>query len=189
MNRAASRSFWAFLALGSALVAATAVATHATPRTAGDGPESFEGKPAPEVSLKTLDGKDFKLSALKGNVVLVDYWATWCPPCRASLPHINELANDKDLTAKGLSVFAVDNGEAAGDVKAFVTLNKYTFPVVLDPEAQLGKTYGVTGIPTTLLIGRDGTVKKVFVGFDPASTPGEMTAKIKELLAEPAPAK
>src|SRR5437867_2798145 len=66
---------------------------------------SLQGKAAPDLSLKTLDGQDFKLSELKGSVVLMDYWATWCPPCRESLPHINAISQDKELTGKGLKVF------------------------------------------------------------------------------------
>jgi thiol-disulfide isomerase/thioredoxin len=130
---------------------------------------ALEGKPAPDVSLKTLDGQDFKLSELKGSVVMMDYWATWCGPCRESLPHVNAISQDKDLAAKGLKVFAVNAHEEKGKVEDFVKKNNFSFSVPLDPTGDFGKSYKVRGIPTTVIVGRDGVIKKVFIGFGPNS--------------------
>src|SRR5271156_5222659 len=96
-------------------------------RAYGDEPTDLKGKTAPDFSLKTLDGKDVKLSDQKGSVVMVDFWATWCPPCRASLPHVQKVSADAALAQKGLKVFAVNDKEDADTVKKFLTDNKYTF--------------------------------------------------------------
>src|SRR6266567_6324367 len=84
---------------------------------AADDTNALVGKQAPDFALKTLDDKDVKLSDLKGNVVVLDFWATWCPPCRKSLPHLNKVANDKELADKGLKVFAVNCRETKDKVK------------------------------------------------------------------------
>lgn len=128
---------------------------------------SLEGKKAPAVSLNMMGGKHFTLSAEKGNVVLMDYWATWCPPCRESLPHIQEISQDKDLAAKGLKVYAINSRESGTDVVKFMKDNNYTFNAPLDIKGDFGRAYLVQGIPTTVIVGRDGVIKKVFVGFGP----------------------
>ena len=94
------------------------------PRWPRKSPPPLKGKPAPEIALKTLDGKDLKLSDMKGKVVVVDSWATWCPPCRESLPHLQKVSADKDLAGKGLVVWATDIKEDKPTVEKFLTDNK-----------------------------------------------------------------
>jgi peroxiredoxin len=148
----------------------------------------WEGKPAPEISLNTLDDKAFKLSEQKGKVVVVDIWATWCPPCRKSLPHLNKMSEDKALTDRGLVVIASNSGEDADTIKKFVAENKYTFQILVDQQSSLSKTLGVRGIPTTLVVGRDGIVKNVFVGFGPGSEK-TLDEAIEKALAAESPSK
>jgi len=136
----------------------------------GDDTSALEGKAAPAFSAETLDGRKVSLADEKGNVVLMDFWATWCPPCRKSLPHIQELSADKDLASKGLKVWAVDvswNGENKDKAQAFVKKNNYSFTVPLDKDDAAQKMFKANAIPTTVLVGRDGTIKKVWIGFDP----------------------
>ncbi len=126
---------------------------------------SLVGKAAPDFALKTVDGQDIKLSDQKGKVVVLDFWVTWCPPCRKSLPHVQSVSQDKALAAKNVVVCAVNERESADDVSKFLQDNHYTFKVALDSSGSAGNDYKVTGIPTTVIIGADGVIKNVFIGF------------------------
>jgi thiol-disulfide isomerase/thioredoxin len=171
-------------AVAVAVVAAAAISL--TAQAASD-PESLKGKPAPAIALKTLDGNDVLLAGMKGKVVLVDTWATWCPPCRASLPHIQKLATDKTLAEKGLVVWAVNDKETKADVSKYMTDNKYTFTVPMDEKGEVLKAYFITGIPTTIVVGRDGTVKDAFVGYGGDASAKKIDDAVAKALAEPAP--
>ena len=173
-----------FLFLAAALLAVAGLTL--TARAAND-PASLKGKAAPAIALKTLDGKDLSLADLKGKVVLVDTWATWCPPCRLSLPHIQKISTDKALADKGLVVWAVNDQETKPVVEAFLKQNSYTFTVLMDDKAAVLKAYFVSGIPTTILVGRDGTVKDAFVGYGGDASAKEIDDAVAKALAEPAP--
>ncbi|HWE04166.1 MAG TPA: TlpA disulfide reductase family protein [Tepidisphaeraceae bacterium] len=149
----------------AALVFAAGLGMHYA--RAESSPEDLKGKSAPDFSLQTLNDKNVKLSELKGNVVVVDFWATWCPPCRLSLPHIQRLSQDKDLHKQGLRILAVNAREGKDKIEPFMDKNKYTFDVPMDSSGSAMQAYGVEGIPTTVVVGRDGSVKAVFVGFNP----------------------
>jgi thiol-disulfide isomerase/thioredoxin len=131
-----------------------------------EGPADLKGKTAPDFTLKTPDDKEITLSKLKGKVVVVDFWATWCPPCRASLPHIQKLSADADKSKEGLVVLAVNAQEGKDKVEAFMKEHKFDFTVPMDSTGKALGAYAVRGIPTTLVVGRDGTIKFVTVGFD-----------------------
>jgi thiol-disulfide isomerase/thioredoxin len=89
------------------------------------------GKPAPDFTLKDLAGKDVTLASLKGSVVVLDFWATWCGPCRASMPHLNTL--NKDLSGRGLKLYAVNESETKAAVEQYLTAEKLTgLPVLMD---------------------------------------------------------
>ncbi len=139
-----------------------------TPQADADGPEAakaLEGKPAPDFTLKTLDGKSVHLSALKGQVVVLDFWATWCGPCREGLPHIDKVA--KDRAADGVKVFAVNCQEDAATVQPFVQQNNLSLPVLLDSDGAVQTAYMGEAIPETVIINKNGTVQKVFIGLEP----------------------
>ncbi len=127
--------------------------------------ESLTGKPAPDFTLEGLDGKQQTLSKMKGSVVVLDFWATWCPPCRESLPHLDALK--KELAPKGLKVFAVNIQEEKPKVEEYIKKNNLTFAVLLDAQGKVAMDYKANAIPQTVVVGKDGTVKKVFVGFGP----------------------
>jgi peroxiredoxin len=132
------------------------------------GVKAMEGRPSPDFSLEGLDGKPFKLSENKGKVVVVDLWATWCGPCVKSLPDLQKLSEDKSLASRGLVVVAPNVGEDKPTIKEFIEKNKYTLTVLVDEKTTLANALGVSGIPTKLVIGRDGIIRKVLVGNVPA---------------------
>jgi peroxiredoxin len=120
------------------------------------------GKPAPDFSLTTLDGKTVKLSDQSGKVVLLDFWATWCYPCQVTLPHTQELSDNRDLANKGLVVWAITQPygkESLADAKRYVETNKYSFVVPADTQSTVSTAYGVFSIPTMAVVGRNGLIK------------------------------
>jgi len=152
-----------------------------------ENPASLQGKPAPTFELKTLDGQTVNLAELKGNVVLLDFWATWCPPCRESLPHVQSMAKNTELTEKGLKVIAVNAREKEDKVKPFMEQNNYSFTVAYDTDGATMQQYKVSGIPQTVVIGRDGMVKKVFVGYGGEQSAKEIDQAVEAALKAKAP--
>ena len=128
------------------------------------GQDASVRKPAADFQLNDLNGNPIRLSGLKGKVVLLDFWATWCPPCRAELPHFKELY--AQYQGKGLEVIGVslDQGGEPG-VRDFLKRNGIPYPVVMGGE-NLAKLYGgIRGIPTTFLIDKQGRIVKQYVGY------------------------
>jgi thiol-disulfide isomerase/thioredoxin/outer membrane lipoprotein-sorting protein len=129
----------------------------------------YQGKPAPDFTLKDPSGKEYKLSSLKGKVVVVDFWASWCGPCQMVMPTIQEIS--AKLSSQGVQVLAVDTWDAKSDFDSFVKANpQYTMTFLLDPaqkDAQNSvatKLYGVEGIPTTMVIDKNGIVHTYAIG-------------------------
>ena len=157
----------------------------------GDAPAAFEqpehasvGNAAPAFDLKTLrTGEQVTLDSLKGKVVVLDFWATWCSPCVAGLPTVDKVTTSfKD---KGVVFYAIDLREPADRVKQFVDKKKWTFPVLLDDNGSVAKDYGVNGIPHSVVIGADGRIRNVHVGFGGAKALEEqLTKELEEALAE-----
>jgi peroxiredoxin len=115
-----------------------------------------EGTKILDFELEDLEGAKRKLSDYKGKVVFLNFWATWCPPCRAEMPSMQALYDRfKD---QGLEILAVDLREGPDLVRTFMKEHELDFPVLLDRSGQVGGTYGVRSIPTTYLIDRDGTI-------------------------------
>lgn len=113
--------------------------------------------PAPDFALTTLSGASFRLSEVRGKVVLLNFWATWCVPCRTEMPTLEELY--QLYKHRGLEVVAVNlDALSTAGVEAYVKEVKVTFPIVLDPSWSTARAYRVVGLPTTYLIGRTGNV-------------------------------
>jgi thiol-disulfide isomerase/thioredoxin len=109
-----------------------------------------------DFTLPLLDGSRRTLSAYKGKVVFLNFWATWCPPCRQEMPSMETLY--QRYRGRGLEFLAVDIQETGEEVRAFISQNGLTFPVALDLEGTVAADYGVYAIPSTFIIDRDGYV-------------------------------
>jgi len=133
------------------------------------------GTQAPDFTLYDLENKPIKLSELKGKVVLLDFWATWCAPCRAAMPDLELL--HRDFKDKGLVVLGVDSEEAK-DQTAFFDKFGYTFHSLVDPEEQVKNLFAVGGIPTTVLIDRKGTIRVFEMGTSSYASLREAIRKI-----------
>ncbi len=130
------------------------------------------GAPAPDFRAPSLGGDTLALASLRGRVVLVNAWATWCSPCRWEMPAIENLY--QRLGGRGLVVVAVSQDEAPGpdatfggtlgDVAGFVRENHLTFPVLLDPGRRLAQLFGIVGLPTSILIDRRGRIVRKVLG-------------------------
>ena len=140
------------------------------------------GTPAPDFTLSTLDGKSVSLASLKGQVVLIDFWASWCGPCKMAMPHVQKIKDE--LGGKGLTVLSVNSWDKKDDMAAFLKAHpEFTTTLLFDPaegeQSVATAKYKVSGIPTAYVIDKDGKVAASFVGYDPD---GE--AQIKAALAK-----
>jgi len=120
------------------------------------------GKLAPDFELQYLDGQTFSLSSAQGKPVLLNFWATWCGPCRSEMPLLQQIY--EEYSSQGLVFVAVDIGENAAQVEKFMQNNSLTIPVLLDTRAKVATTYNVSGIPTTLFIDKDGIIRNKKIG-------------------------
>jgi cytochrome c biogenesis protein CcmG, thiol:disulfide interchange protein DsbE len=124
-----------------------------------------KGAAAPDFTLMLSTGKQVKLSDYKGKAVLLHFWATWCPPCRAELPEMNKLAvklaGEKNAKLTFLAVCVSDKEKSRAD---FMKKNNYTFTGGLDKDGSIAGKYAVQGIPTSILISPDGKIEKIRVG-------------------------
>lgn len=145
------------------------------------------GSKAPNFHAKTVDGArhEENLSQYKGSVVLLNVWATWCPPCVVEMPAIQRLY--QDLGPQGLKVIAVSIDTEATDsaVRAFATKRGLTFDVLRDSAQKITQQYQTTGVPETFVIGRDGVIRKKVIGASDWDSPGDR-ALVTQLLREPA---
>jgi thiol-disulfide isomerase/thioredoxin len=137
---------------------------------------------SPTCSLTTLEGTPVhNLQELKGKVVYVDFWASWCPPCIKSFPFLNELENQ--LKEQGLQVIGVNLDEKVADAQAFLASHPVDFSIVADPSKQCAKSFEVMAMPTSYLIDRKGNIRHIHRGFRSGETE-ELRALISQLLIE-----
>jgi thiol-disulfide isomerase/thioredoxin len=135
---------------------------------------------APDFTLPTLDGQDLRLSSYRGKVVLLDFWATWCDPCREEIPHLIEL--QKTYGDRGLQVIGISMDDSPEPVRPFYQQFHMNYPVVIGT-AKTGELYGgILGLPTAFLIGRDGRIDAKLTGATDASV---FEKKVKRLIDTP----
>ncbi len=123
------------------------------------GPAPEVGAVAPEISLQSLQGEHRSLGDLRGQVVLINFWATWCGPCKLEMPAIQARYNDG-----GFAVLAVDFNEPADQVRTFVEELGLNFPILLDPGGVVQELYRVRGYPTTFFVDADGIIRVFHIG-------------------------
>ena len=126
-----------------------------------------DGQKAPNFEVQMFDGSTVKLADLKGKVVLLNFWATWCPPCRAELARVEKDIIEK-FKGEDFVFLPVSRGEKYETVAAFREKMGYTFPMGLDTDNTIYKKYAQTYIPRNFLIGKNGKVVKASVGYDEA---------------------
>jgi cytochrome c biogenesis protein CcmG/thiol:disulfide interchange protein DsbE len=119
------------------------------------------GHPAPDIMLPALSGGDFKLSEQRGKPVVLNFWATWCPPCRAELP---ELKSANERYASQVAIVGVNQAEPAETVAQLAAELGITFPLPLDQRGDVSRAYGVRSLPTTFFIDRSGVIRQIHAG-------------------------
>jgi len=120
---------------------------------------------APNFTLKSLGGKNLKLSEMAGNVVLINFWASWCGPCREEMPLLNDL--HKKYEPLGFTVLGVNVEEDAKNARGFLKNFPVDFPIVLDNKNKVSKKYNVIAMPTTVVVDRDGNMRFLHKGYKP----------------------
>jgi thiol-disulfide isomerase/thioredoxin len=150
-------------------------------QTAPAGPPTV-GQTAPDFTLNDLAGKPVSLAALRGKVVIVNFWATWCPPCRAEMPSMELL--HRELADEGLVMLAV-NIEKAGrqTVPKFLAASPHSFPILLDEQEAIQQRYGVNKFPESFVIRKDGVIDDKVIGAIDWAHPQTITY-FRDLLKE-----
>jgi peroxiredoxin len=140
------------------------LSANTTNTTTGKTTAPQAGFVAPDFTLKTPDGESYKLSELRGNAVLVNLWATWCPPCRAEMPTIEKIYNEyKD---RGFIVLAVDMTyqDDPANVAPFIQKYGLTFPILLEETGKVGAAYQLQSLPSSYFINRAGIIQEIVIG-------------------------
>jgi cytochrome c biogenesis protein CcmG, thiol:disulfide interchange protein DsbE len=133
----------------------------AAANTAGLPPAPAVGHPAPDFTLTAVTGEAVTLAALRGQPVVLNFWATWCPPCRAELP---ELQAASERLQGEVAIVGVNQAEDAERVRTFVADLSLTFTVPLDERGQVSRAYNVRSLPTTFFIDRNGVIRRIQSG-------------------------
>jgi cytochrome c biogenesis protein CcmG/thiol:disulfide interchange protein DsbE len=158
---------WTLTAIGILLLGALWMAWSAVPAggtTDGNPPAPIEGFLAPDFELTTLEGETIRLSGLRGKAVLVNFWASWCPPCRSEMPAMQQIYTE--YGPDGFVILAINSThqDRLTDVQSFVTERSLTFPILLDHAGQVSADYQIRSLPTSFFIDSDGIIREVVIG-------------------------
>jgi thiol-disulfide isomerase/thioredoxin len=159
------------LGMGLALAASLAVsAASITP-----------GALAPGFQLHSAASTDLSLSDLKGQVVLINFWASWCGPCRQEMPILEQLY--KKYKAAGFTLLGVNVEPKSGDAEGFLKSTPVSFPILFDPDSKVSRLYEVSGMPSTVILDRSGKVRYIHHGYKPGEE-SEYLDQIRTLVRE-----
>ena len=170
-TRKSNKQLWIMLALIAVIIAAILLLPSCGSRggKAAADTESTTlvkaGDKAPDFTVEMFDGTKTSLAELKGKVVLLNFWATWCPPCRQELTRVQKDIIDR-FAGRNFVFLPISRGEAAKTVKAFLQKNGYKFPAGLDPEQAIYKRYASNFIPRNFVINKQGKIAYLSVGYD-----------------------
>lgn len=162
----------------------------ATPNSAGVSTNTDQGQQAtvglekgnlaPDFELRTVDGKAMKLSSLRGKKVIVNFWATWCPPCRLEMPEMEKFyTKNKNEGIEILAVNLTKAEKSRADVPAFIEAYGITFPVLLDENSDVARLYKVSSIPASFIIDTQGVIREKIVGPMTYDSMEKMVGSIK----------
>lgn len=141
------------------------------------GPAGLAGQTAPVFALRDDRGRPVSLDEYRGQVVVMNLWASWCPPCRAEMPDLQRLS--EAYRGRGLAIVGVNEGESPDRARAFADALHIAFPIWIDDQQQYGRVYAALGLPTTIVVGRDA---KVVRGFDGALAYPQMRDAVNDLV-------
>ena len=143
--------------------------------------EAGTPKTLPALTLHTLDGKTITTADLKGKVVLLDFWASWCVPCRKSFPEVDAL--HRELEPKGLVVVAVNVDEQAKNAYAFLEKYPHSMTIAFDPKGVVAEAFKLEAMPSTMIVDRSGHIRFTHQGYT-EKTIGQFRTEVLQLLAE-----
>lgn len=142
------------------------------------------GEKAADFTLRSIEGKEVKLSDYRGKVVMVNFWATWCGPCKVEMPHLDKM--DKDFEAQGFEVISIstDDARASSKVKPLIKRGGFGFTVLLDKDTSVVSQYNpAKTLPYNVLIDKEGNIYKVYQGYNPGDEK-EMRHDVEQLLGQ-----
>ena len=168
-----------FLVIAAIALAAFLLIPYFRPSTSA-GPGTLVGAPLPELPLVDERGAAYSLAGERGRVLVVNLWASWCPPCRAEMPDLERVAR-KEAT-HGVRVIGIDQGESGAVARSFARSLGITYRIVVDPTQRYGRAFGAFGLPTTAIVDRRGIVVRAFDG--PLTYP-QIVRALKPLLESP----
>jgi thiol-disulfide isomerase/thioredoxin len=165
--------------IAGALIFAAVLYVYVRPGGTGSpaGPAALEGQPAPSFSVPALDGGASGLDAYRGRIVVMNLWASWCPPCREEMPDLQRFY--RAYASKNVVVLGVDERESPDRIRSFTQSLGVRYPILIDDQQQYGRVYAAIGLPTTFIISPKGIVVRGFDG--PLSYP-QMVAAVEPLL-------
>ncbi len=162
------------LVLASGLIMAGC--SSSAPSASAEGTEV--GKLAPDFQLQSLDGQMVSLGDFRGKAVLLNFWATWCGPCRFEMPFLQRVYEER--SDQGLVILAVNIGESQSEVKEFMESFDLSFLTVLDTATEVARQYNIRGIPTTFFIDKDGVIQDLKIGS--FTSEAELALKLSKVI-------